>query len=103
MSMLDAFVHDPLVEWEDEKRKLVRCLILPCPLCKDIEYWPPLGSGYVAKRSECKYRFFKKQSGHPGACEIRAKSNREKAQGDIFTEEFSQSCKRTARKGGFDE
>ena len=23
MSVLDAFVHDPLVEWEDEKRKLV--------------------------------------------------------------------------------
>lgn len=24
MSVLDAFVHDPLVEWEDEKRKMVR-------------------------------------------------------------------------------
>lgn len=24
MSVLDAFVHDPLVEWEDEKRRLVR-------------------------------------------------------------------------------
>lgn len=24
MSVLDAFIHDPLVEWEDEKRKLVR-------------------------------------------------------------------------------
>lgn len=23
MSVLDAFIHDPLVEWEDEKRKLV--------------------------------------------------------------------------------
>lgn len=22
MSVLDAFIHDPLVEWEDEKRKL---------------------------------------------------------------------------------
>lgn len=26
MSVLDAFIHDPLVEWEDEKRKMVRCL-----------------------------------------------------------------------------
>lgn len=24
MSVLDAFIHDPLVEWEDEKRKLVK-------------------------------------------------------------------------------
>jgi phosphatidylinositol kinase/protein kinase (PI-3 family) len=24
MSVLDAFIHDPLVEWEDEKRKMVR-------------------------------------------------------------------------------
>lgn len=24
MSVLDAFIHDPLVEWEDEKRKLER-------------------------------------------------------------------------------
>lgn len=23
MSVLDAFIYDPLVEWEDEKRKLV--------------------------------------------------------------------------------
>lgn len=23
MSVLDAFIHDPLVEWEDEKRKKV--------------------------------------------------------------------------------
>jgi len=23
MNVLDAFLHDPLVEWEDEKRKLV--------------------------------------------------------------------------------
>ena len=23
MSVLDAFVHDPLMEWEDEKRRLV--------------------------------------------------------------------------------
>lgn len=23
MSVLDAFVHDPLVEWEDEKRRMV--------------------------------------------------------------------------------
>jgi serine/threonine-protein kinase ATR len=23
MSVLDAFIHDPLVEWEDEKRRLV--------------------------------------------------------------------------------
>jgi len=23
MSVLDAFVHDPLVEWEDEKKKMV--------------------------------------------------------------------------------
>lgn len=23
MSVLDAFIHDPLVEWEDEKRKRV--------------------------------------------------------------------------------
>lgn len=23
MSVLDAFIHDPLVEWEDEKRKMV--------------------------------------------------------------------------------
>lgn len=24
MSVLDAFIYDPLVEWEDEKRKLVQ-------------------------------------------------------------------------------
>jgi serine/threonine-protein kinase ATR len=24
MSVLDAFVHDPLVEWEDEKKRMVR-------------------------------------------------------------------------------
>ncbi|KAI6130247.1 hypothetical protein EDD16DRAFT_1076970 [Pisolithus croceorrhizus] len=24
MSVLDAFIHDPLVEWEDEKRKMDR-------------------------------------------------------------------------------
>jgi serine/threonine-protein kinase ATR len=29
MSVLDAFIHDPLVEWEDEKRKRVRPLISP--------------------------------------------------------------------------
>jgi hypothetical protein len=28
MSVLDAFIHDPLVEWEDEKRKLVSSFIL---------------------------------------------------------------------------
>jgi serine/threonine-protein kinase ATR len=27
MSVLDAFVHDPLVEWEDEKRRMVRTLV----------------------------------------------------------------------------
>ena len=27
MSVLDAFLHDPLVEWEDEKRKLVSVVI----------------------------------------------------------------------------
>jgi len=33
MTVLDAFIHDPLVEWEDEKRKLV-CLALRFPwLC----------------------------------------------------------------------
>lgn len=30
MSVLDAFVHDPLVEWEDEKRKMVRFKLLQC-------------------------------------------------------------------------
>lgn len=24
MSVLEAFIHDPLVEWENDKRKLVR-------------------------------------------------------------------------------
>jgi len=24
MSVLDAFIHDPLVEWEDERRKKVK-------------------------------------------------------------------------------
>lgn len=28
MSVLDAFIHDPLVEWEDEKRKRVLSLIV---------------------------------------------------------------------------
>jgi serine/threonine-protein kinase ATR len=32
MSVLDAFVHDPLVEWEDERRKLVRLRSL-LPAC----------------------------------------------------------------------
>lgn len=27
MSVLDAFIHDPLVEWEDEKRKLVGLIV----------------------------------------------------------------------------
>jgi hypothetical protein len=31
MSVLDAFIHDPLVEWEDETRKRV-CRFLPCVL-----------------------------------------------------------------------
>jgi len=26
MSVLDAFIHDPLMEWEDEKRRLVRVI-----------------------------------------------------------------------------
>lgn len=91
MSVLDAFVHDPLVEWEDEKRKLVHCLIFHCPWCKDIQYGPPLGSGYVTKRSEYKCKFLQTQGGHAGTCEICAKSNREKAQGNIFTKKFSQS------------
>jgi len=26
MSVLDAFIHDPLMEWEDEKRRLVRAV-----------------------------------------------------------------------------
>ena len=30
MNVLDAFVHDPLVEWEDEKRKRVRRLFFFC-------------------------------------------------------------------------
>lgn len=34
MSVLDAFIHDPLVEWEDEKRKLVRGF----PLKKNFVY-----------------------------------------------------------------
>jgi len=29
MSVLDAFVHDPLVEWEDEKKRMVRLSFLP--------------------------------------------------------------------------
>jgi hypothetical protein len=29
MSVLDAFIHDPLVEWEDEKRKLVQSSFPP--------------------------------------------------------------------------
>jgi len=33
MSVLDAFVHDPLVEWEDEKRKLVSGLAVLCLHC----------------------------------------------------------------------
>ena len=28
MSVLDAFIHDPLMEWEDEKRRLVSCFFL---------------------------------------------------------------------------
>ena len=28
MSVLDAFVHDPLVEWEDEKKKMVNCVVV---------------------------------------------------------------------------
>jgi phosphatidylinositol kinase/protein kinase (PI-3 family) len=26
MTVLDAFIHDPLVEWEDERRRIVRPL-----------------------------------------------------------------------------
>ena len=29
MNVLDAFLHDPLVEWEDEKRKLVSEFVSP--------------------------------------------------------------------------
>lgn len=29
MSVLDAFVHDPLVEWEDKKRELVGTSTIP--------------------------------------------------------------------------
>lgn len=28
MSVLDAFIHDPLVEWEDEKRKMVSYVLV---------------------------------------------------------------------------
>ena len=28
MSVLDAFIHDPLVEWEDERRKIVSGFLL---------------------------------------------------------------------------
>jgi hypothetical protein len=34
MSVLEAFIHDPLVEWENDKRKLVRFSV-PCPSLKD--------------------------------------------------------------------
>ena len=30
MSVLDAFIHDPLVEWEDEKRKMVSRGVRSC-------------------------------------------------------------------------
>lgn len=30
MSVLDAFIHDPLVEWEDEKRRMVIILLRFC-------------------------------------------------------------------------
>lgn len=30
MSVLDAFIHDPLVEWEDEKRRMACIIILEC-------------------------------------------------------------------------
>ena len=29
MTVLDPFIHDPLVEWEDEKRKIVSRMICP--------------------------------------------------------------------------
>jgi serine/threonine-protein kinase ATR len=28
MSVLEAFIHDPLVEWEDERKRKVRALLL---------------------------------------------------------------------------
>lgn len=37
MSVLDAFIHDPLVEWEDEKRKLVGVFPPIIPLTDRVE------------------------------------------------------------------
>lgn len=34
MTVLDAFIHDPLVEWQDEKREMVSILLATtCPPC----------------------------------------------------------------------
>jgi len=44
MSVLDAFVHDPLVEWEDVKRKMVKSLVFRSAQSLLIIPLPP-GSG----------------------------------------------------------
>jgi phosphatidylinositol kinase/protein kinase (PI-3 family) len=38
MSVLDAFIHDPLVEWEDETRKRVR-QFLPRVFANDSNFY----------------------------------------------------------------
>lgn len=43
MSVLDAFIHDPLVEWEDEKRKLVRRPSFSSCLSPNVYVFVPLG------------------------------------------------------------
>lgn len=47
MSVLDAFIHDPLVEWEDEKRRMVgKPFILDSHI---LNRW--IGAGTIATKS----------------------------------------------------
>jgi hypothetical protein len=89
MSVLDAFVHDPLVEWEDEKRKLV-CNSIFLFMQRGGLSLSFLGPRHFTKRPQRERRLLQKQGRHSGTCEICAKSNREKTQGDILAEEFPQ-------------
>ena len=46
MSILDAFIHDPLVEWEDEKRKMnVKVPFMASPSTSMVDAFRPNRTG----------------------------------------------------------
>jgi len=86
MSVLDAFVHDPLVEWEDEKRKLVSTTASGCTR--------GLTGGVGARAVATEQREGVGRPAHAG--EERAEPDREEAAGGVLDEQGA------AREGDLD-